>query len=339
MNTSWPDRQQVLEMSSGFRASCVLGAAAELDLWTLIDEGSLTAEEVTEKVRGNLRAVTMLLDALAALRVLDKRDDRYSVPLPLREFLFATAAGTILPMLRHMANVLRGWSQLAWVAKAGVPAPRQGSILGPFADRASFVAAMHSVSGPLADDLIARLGPPRLSQLLDVGGASGTWTIAFLRAVPGSRATIFDLPDAIHQARERLAASEFSSRVALVPGDFYVDELPGGADYAWVSAIAHQHSREHNCALFAKVHAALTPGGRIGIRDIVMEPCRTRPLEGALFAINMLANTESGGTYTFAEFAEDLRATGFVEPVLRIKDDRMGSVVEARKPQSLIPNP
>ena len=33
-------------------------------------------------------------------------------------------------------------------------------------------------------------------------------------------------------------------------------------------------------------------------------------MDGALFAINMLVNTESGGTFTFDEFAEDLRVGG-----------------------------
>jgi hypothetical protein len=83
------------------------------------------------------------------------------------------------------------------------------------------------------------------------------------------------------------------------------------------------------------VFAALRPGGRIAIRDIVMEPGRTQPLDGALFAINMLVNTDTGGTFTFEEFAEDLRAAGFVDPVLRIKDEGMNSVVEATKPPAV----
>ncbi len=66
MDKPWPDRLQVLEMMNGFRASCVLGAAAELDLWTLLGDQSLSAEKVTGRVCGNLRAMTMLLDALAA---------------------------------------------------------------------------------------------------------------------------------------------------------------------------------------------------------------------------------------------------------------------------------
>jgi hypothetical protein len=63
-----------------------------------------------------------------------------------------------------------------------------------------------------------------------------------------------------------------------------------------------------------------------------MEPDRTRPLMGALFAINMLVNTETGGTYTFGEIAEDLCAASFVDPHLSVPAEDMSAVVEARKP-------
>ena len=191
---------------------------------------------------------------------------------------------------------------------------------------------MHSISGPMADDLVALLDPLAFRHLLDVGGASGTWTLAFLRAMPNATATIFDLPDAIEQARARLAGTEFANRVTLAAGDFYVNDLPSGANFAWVSAICHQHSRRHNRDLFAKVWRALIPGGRILIRDIVMSPNRIEPLDGALFAINMLVNTDSGGTFTFEEYAEDLLASGFQDPRLLIEHEAMNSVVEAIRP-------
>jgi SAM-dependent methyltransferase len=308
----------------------VIGAAAELDVFNLLGEDSLSAEEIARRLNGDLRAVRIVLDAVAALRLLEKRDGRYSVPAEVRP-LVTDSPGTVLPMIRHSMTVLRGWSQLAWVGKAGIPAPRPASIRGFEADRAAFIAAMHSVSGPLAGDLVARLNPPPFEHLLDVGGASGTYTIAFLTARPEPRGTIFDLPDAIEQARSRFAGTEFASRVTLVPGDFYRDELPPGADFAWVSAIAHQHSREHNRALFAKVYRALVPGGWIGVRDFVMDESRIQPADGALFAVNMLANTESGDTFTLDEFAEDLRAAGFAEPELRIKSEDMNSVILARR--------
>ena len=108
--------------------------------------------------------------------------------------------------------------------------------------------------------------------------------------------------------------------------------LPGGADFAWVSAICHQHSRQHNRELFAKVYQALVPGGRIAIRDIVMEPCRTQPRDGALFAINMLVNTETGGTFTFEEYAEDLRAAGLRESA--VAGEARGDELGGRGPES-----
>jgi SAM-dependent methyltransferase len=332
MSESHPNRQQILELMNGFRPACVLGAAAELDLWTALGGQSLSAEQFADRLHADPRATAVLLDAVAALGLLDKREARYGVPPELRAWLIEESPETILPMLRHATCILRSWSQLAWVTKAGIPAPRQPSIRGPDADRVSFIAAMHVVSGPMADDLVEKLGPPRFHRLLDVGGASGTWTLAFLRAASGATATIFDLPDAIEQARRRLAGTEFADRVRLVAGDFYTDDLPEGADFAWVSAICHQHSRRHNRDLFAKVFRALAPGGRIALRDVVMEPDRTGPREGALFAVNMLVNTDSGGTYTFAEYAEDLRSAGFENPQLQVKHEAMNSVVVAEKP-------
>jgi hypothetical protein len=325
--------EHILQMAAGFKPACVLGAAAELDLFTLLGSQPMSAEQVAGRLESDLRATGMLLDALAALGLLEKRDGRYAVHAELRTLLADGAPGTVLPMVRHSTNILRNWTQLARVVKSGSPATAQASIRGAEADRAAFIGAMHSISGPVADGLVARLGPPDFRHLLDVGGASGTWTMAFLRAVPGARATIFDLPDAIGQARERLASSELADRITLAAGDFYQDDLPRGADLAWVSAIAHQHSRAHNCGLFAKVFAALQPGGQVMLRDVVMETDRTRPVEGALFAINMLVNTETGGTFTRDEFAEDLESAGFVGSRLVIRDEAMNSVVAAEKPR------
>ncbi len=181
--------------------------------------------------------------------------------------------------------------------------------------------------------MVAELGPPQFRHLLDVGGATGTWTLAFLRAVPEAQARLFDLPDAKPLVEARLAQTPLGNRIRFVGGDFYRDPLPTGADFAWLSAIAHQNSRQQNRELFTKVWTALEAGGRIGIRDVVMEPCRTRPVQGARFAVNMLVHTKGGGTYTFQEFAEDLQSAGFRNPQWVIRREDMNSVILAEKGQ------
>jgi hypothetical protein len=293
---------------------------------------AFTAPQAAEKLEADLRGVTILLDALATLQLLNKEGDRYQAPAGALALLTAGRPGSQLAMMQHQANCLRRWSRLAEVVKTGRPAPREPSVRGEGADYASFIEAMDNVSGPVAGKIVADLQPLEFQHLLDVGGASGSWTIEFLRANPGARATLFDLPVVLPQARNRLRAAGLLDRVTLAPGDFYVDPLPTGADLAWVSAIVHQNSREQNRQLFGRVFAALAPGGQVLVRDYLMEASRTRPAGGALFAVNMLTATEKGGTFTFDELREDLERAGFTQVKLARPDDTMHAVVAAKKP-------
>jgi len=323
--------EDVLAISSGFQRSCVLIAAADHDLLSLLGDESLTADDVAAKLGADQRAAAAMLDALAALKLLTKQDDRYSVPPDVAELLTEQGSRSILAMLRHHGTCMRRWVQLAEVVHSGKPAEARTSIRGEEADKAAFIEAMDNVSGPMADTVIRAIEPLDFKHVLDVGGGSGTWALAFLRAVPGAVATVFDLPHVIPMARKRIEEAGEADRVTLAAGDFYVDALPSGVDFAWVSAIVHQNSRHQNRALFDSVYKALAPGGRIAIRDILMDADRTTPPGGALFAINMLVATEGGGTFTFEELNEDLEAAGFADAAVARRDQWMNSIVVAAK--------
>ena len=73
-------------------------------------------------------------------------------------------------------------------------------------------------------------------------------------------------------------------------------------------------------------------GGKILIRDVVMEESRTAPVMGAFFAVNMLVGTPGGGTFTFNELKEDLASAGFTDVNLLRKGEVMDTVVGASKP-------
>ena len=107
--------------------------------------------------------------------------------------------------------------------------------------------------------------------------------------------------------------------------------MPIGCDLAWVSAIVHQNSRTQNRQLFRKIWRALRPGGRLAIRDFLMEESRIAPRAGALFAVNMLAHTAHGGTFTVAELRSDLAAAGFGAVKVARRDAGMSAVIVARK--------
>ncbi len=325
------DPNALLDLMRGFQVPCVVAAAAELGVFGALAKRPGTADDVAVSCGASTRAVAILLDALAAVGVLEKSGGRFTVAGPLRAALDPAEPACVLPMVLHQANCLRRWSRLAWTARADAPSDPGPSLLGPAADLESFIQAMNVVSGPVADGLVASIDAGPVSHILDIGGASGTWTLAWLRAHPGARATVFDLPDVIPMARARIAASGVADRVGFAGGDYLRDPLPAGADVAWISAIVHQHSREENRGLYGRAAAALVPGGRVFIRDIVMDPSRTAPVAGALFAVNMLAATPGGGTWTLDEYREDLETAGFTDVRLLRRDEGMHSIVAARR--------
>lgn len=330
MTKRW-NADEVLQAARSFQLASVLGAAANLNVFSALHDQPMNSDDVARELGTDLRATTILLDALAALGFLTKQGDEYSVPDDLAELLSDKSEKNVLPMVRHSANILSMWAQLDRVTKSGGPAERRASVLGEDADKAAFIGGMHNLSAPVAAEVVGRLKPLKFRRLLDIGGASGTWTMAFLDAVPDARATLFDLPDVIPMAEQRLSAAGLSNRVTLVPGDFYEDELPTGADLAWLGAICHQNSRRQNRELFGKIRGALTDDGVVVIRDVVMDASRTSPPRGALFAVNMLVATEAGGTYTFEEYREDLTAAGFGEATLVHQDEFMNSLIRAEK--------
>ena len=330
MAKQW-NAEEVLFVARSFQPACVLTAAADLDVFSSLYVESMTAQALASRLNIDRRATAILLDALVAMEFLIKQDNVYSVPDEIASLLVENSPKNVLPMVRHLSNCLRRWAQLPEVVQTGKPAERSPSIRGEAADRAAFIGAMQNIAGPIADKVINRLKPLEFDHLLDIGGASGTWTIALLRAVPKARATLFDLPPVIPMAKQRIAGAGLNDRVTFVAGDFYIDDLPAGADLAWLGAICHQNSREQNRALFAGIHKALKDDGTLVIRDVVMDPSHASPVGGALFAVNMLVANEGGGTYSFEEYCEGLCEAGFDQIELVHQDEYMNSLIRTKK--------
>ena len=322
---------ELLGLMRGFQIPSILAAAAEVDVFNSLAEAPKTAREAALALRCDPRAMSILLDALSSVGLLSKTADRYALPPALAPLLADSSPQSVAAMVRHQANCLRRWARLAWVVRSGEPADAGPSIRGADADRESFIEAMNVIGGPVAEQLIREIHPGGFHCVLDIGGASGSWTLAWLKANPAARAILFDLPSVIPLARDRIARAGFAQRVELAAGDFEADPLPQGADLVWVSAIIHQNSRAQNRALYRRIAQAVEPGGLLLIRDVVLEESRTAPVLGALFAVNMLCATRGGNTYTLSEIRDDLSQSGFTDVHLLRRDEGMHSVVSGRR--------
>lgn len=324
--------QEILSMSRHFMECRVLLTGAELDIFTHLAE-PVSSRDLAENRGWYERPLTVVLDALTAMGLLNKKDGQYRTDPGLLPFLSAHSPRSVLPMIKHSATIWNNWSNLTRiVAETGV-AQRTPSRFESREDQEAFIGAMHVIGRQLAPAIVQAVQPGPARRLLDVGGASGTYTIAFLEASPQMSATIFDLPDVVEMGRARIAEVGLGDRVTFVSGNFYTDPLPSGHDLALLSAIIHQNSPAQNLALFEKVRTALVPGGRLVIRDHVMNEDKTAPKSGAMFAINMLVGTPGGGTYTYEEIKARLAEAGFEQIRLIQESDHMMGLVEAFRPR------
>ena len=326
------NQADILSLARNFMECRILLSGAELDLFTLLASGPLSAREIAEKTRTDLRGLIILLDAISAMGLLIKQGQTYQCPPSISALLSSESPNSILPWVLHMANVWERWALLTSIVQ-GVPS--EGRPAAPpqdMRDLKAFIGAMHVMASPLAPQIVAAVNPHSSRSLLDVGGAMGTYTVAFLQAVPEMKATLFDRPEVIEIARQHLARIGLLHRITLVQGDFCQDEFPGGHDLVFISAIIHQNSPEQNLDLFLKAFRSLDPGGRIIIRDHVMEPDRIRPKAGAIFAVNMLVATPGGNTYTFDEIKTGLTRAGFINIRLLQTGEHMDALIEAFKP-------
>jgi len=314
-----------------FMKSRVILTAAELNLFTHLHEKSSSAMELAGKLKLNTRALTRLLDTLVTFGLIKKRNTHYlltdqGVPLA------AHHPDTILPFILHLNNLWDNWSHLTEIVKNGPHRKPKPFLEKAEEDQRAFIGAMHVVGRKLSQEIAGAYDLKLFKRLLDIGGGSGTYSIAFLKKNPMLTGVIFDLKNVIPTTEERIKAEGLSNRLELVAGDFYHDELPRGCDLALLSAIIHQNSPEQNRALYRKIFQVLLPGGRLLIRDFVMDESRTHPPEGALFALNMLVNTPGGDTYTFLEIKRPLEEAGFMEVKMIRASQMMDCLVEANKP-------
>jgi len=317
---------------AGWMKTRIILTAAELDMFTMLDGTPLAEEELARLLKSDARAVARILDCLVIFELLEKSSGRYALT-GNGAFFSSRHPESVLPMLLHMNNMWDNWTRLTETVKeGGNPGLKSVIDAKDEAVTKAFIGAMHVIGKSMSREIAAVYNAGRFKRLLDIGGGSGTYTIAFLEKNKNMAAVIFDLPDVISLAAERLKTEGYLERVSLVAGDFYKDVLPQGCDLALLSAIIHQSSPQENISLYRKIYQALEPGGAVLIRDHVMDESRTRPPAGALFAINMLVHTTGGDTYTFREVKETLEQAGFQDVKLARSGERMDCLVEGRKP-------
>lgn len=313
----------------------ILLTSVELGIFDLLKEGPLSGEKVAKRLDLSQRGVELLLNALCGMELMEKKEDHYYYSLAEfpRKHLCSGSPQSYRARALLASRLWGLWSNLTEVVREGKSAKDIFALSEtPPEQMASFAQAMYEISKDRAQKVAQAISSLKFNSLLDVGAGPGTYTIAFLKDHPETRATVFDLPPVIDVARIYVEQEELQDRVSFVEGNFEEDPLPKNHDLIYLSAIIHINNIEKNEALFQKCWESLEPGGALLIRDYILENTKTKPRRGAVFAVNMLVATQGGKNYTLEELEQSLKKCGF-EDIHFVEENPEGdSLLLARKP-------
>lgn len=311
---------KLTDMSWDYRAARTLQIANGLGIFTLLSEGGMPADEIARRSETKPDLTEKLLIACAAMGLLEKTGAEYTNTGLAETYLVQGRKLYLGDMIAHSARMWNFWSDLDDnIRLEDKPAPQPD-------DHRHFIMAMHNIAITGRAQMIAEtIDLSTRTNLLDVGGGPGTYSIVLCTKNPQLKATVFDLPETIAITREVIVKEKMTDRVGAQEGDWNADTFGEGYDVVLMSNVLHGRSTDPGMKL-AKACDAAVGGALLIIQEFVLNDDKTGPLVPALF--NLMV-----GAYSRPELFEDIQEAGFVGPRVVLDMEEQGSmVITASKP-------
>jgi SAM-dependent methyltransferase len=328
-------RRQVSELARGYRTAQVLLTCVELGVFEAVAAGAAGEGEIAAATGCDPRGLGLLLNTAASLGLLKKRDGYFVNSALAETCLTRGGAGYMAGSLRLERAFYRRWERLADAVRTGQRPAEDRRDEGAGDWVRNFVYGLYDMARPVAPVIAEALALPddRPLRVIDVGGCHAAYSLALAGRHPLLTATVFELPAVVPHARAIIAQAGLAERVMVQEGDFQREGLGSGYDVALVFGVLNGEPPAGRPALIRKVYDCLEPGGRIVLRDFVLDDDRAGPPEAAIFALQMLLATESGGLDTRGDWASWLAAAGFAPPqTVALPDGAGGTLTVAHKP-------
>ncbi len=333
VNTSLEKLNQI---ATGFREAKILLVAAKLRLFDHLHGDGVTAEQVRLAIGASQRAAEILLDALTAMGLVTKTAGVYRNRPEFEPLLLESSETHFIGGLRHANRLFRHWAFLEETV-TGRPLPAElqdDDSSSTVENNEDFIRAMYAYSHATVDAVVDCIDLGGVRLLADLGGGPAHYLAEFARRAPSITPYLIDLPPTLEVARRIQGHRPEARRFRYVAWDVYRDPPPVNLprfDLIFVSQLIHAESPEANQRLFQRLFPMTELGGRLIVHERVVNPDRTSPKEAALFAVNMLAMTDGGRTYTEAEITEWGERAGFTADGSLAVSDR-SHLVHFRRP-------
>jgi SAM-dependent methyltransferase len=304
-----PSPATIMQLASGFMAAKHLFAANELGLFEALADSPADLDALAARTGLPRRAARISADAMVALGLLELQDGTYRNGEAATRFLAGPGPGDLRPFLKFWDKIsYPAWTRLAEALASGPP--REIFELDDVLQQVASAGIEAILAGPATTLPEAfDFGPHK--RLLDIGGGTGSWSIAIAERHQNITAAILELPTAVELARSRVAAAELRHRITVITGDAMAGELPAGYDVFLLANLIHYWSGEQNQELLQRVRRAAQPGAALLLADFWTNPAHTEPLQAALMAGEFAVHLRNGDVYSVEEVHDWLNRTGW----------------------------
>jgi precorrin-6B methylase 2 len=298
---------QKLRRAGSYWQARILNTAAHLELFEWLGHRARRPSAAARHFGGTEEGWKIFLDALSAMGLLQKRAASYQNSSFALRYLCSGGGSFLLPDY----DAWDVWERLPdFLTRRKRPKLSQPF----FTDLKRTERLLRSLdrdARQIAPYLMARLRLHRSNTMLDVGGGLGSFTIACCRRSPHLRATIVEHPRVAIFTSRAVENAKVAKQVQVIALDIVKDPLPRGFDLVLISNVLHGQGVKENRVLLRSAYRCLNQGGRIVLRDVLMNRAGTHPVFGALFSVALLLHTPKGRCYALDEVCGWIRAAGF----------------------------
>ncbi len=297
------DFTELMRLAGGHVEARLVQTAVELTIFDALEHSAVTAEALANRLKLEPKATELLLNALASLELLDKRAEYFSLTAMAKQYLLKSSPQYVGGMIRFDSSLWSCWEKLPEAIRSGQPVRPPNMYQDDYAETEIFINAMDSLVKARGDaEVLANaIDWSNMIELLDVGSGPATYPIALCERFPKLHAAIFDLAGTLAITERYVRGAGIVDRIRLIAGDYRKDSIPGSYDIIFLSNIIHGEGEQDNLSLIHKLAANLKAGGRLVVKDHILDDRRTTPPVGAIFSLLMLLTTASGRCYSFSE--------------------------------------
>jgi O-methyltransferase domain/Dimerisation domain len=312
--------EHIVKLGTGFWASKTLLSAIELGVFSTLAGAPADLPTLQKQLGLHQRSARDFLDALVALRMLERENGVYRNTADT-DFFLDRAKPSYIGDILEMCNVrLYGfWSSLTEALRTGElqNEAKEGkdfftAVYAAPERLREFLAAMSGLSAGAAQALAAKFAWKNYTTFVDVGAAQGLVPVTLVRAHSHLRGIGFDLPPVRPIFEEFVANHGLSDWVRFQAGNFFADALPN-ADVIIMGHILHDWDVSQKKMLLSKAFAAVPKGGAVIVYEAIIDDLRRENAFGLLMSLNMLIETPAGFDYTGSDCQQWMRESGFSE--------------------------